>query len=592
MRVMPMLGAFLMLGMARSFRFIRNNQHVLLLSTADMESPAAEILPHLDGKIWLHILSLADTDTKRKVRLVSRVMEAVANTMIRTMNSTAVVSTKTWERFPNAYRMRCTFPSRTFQQLLLSQLSSMVPRITSIAVIVDTDDFKPLWDGASIAEQLPSEFADNLQELRLGFHISFKEADSLLRKCSALRTAELMPRPGPREPEVWRPAAKQLTSLILLTERYMVAKWLSPIIDLGGLGSAQELQQLVVNDYPVKNTAVISKLAGLKKVSLSWAVTNEHLMESNPPLQAVTTAPLADLEALEEVYMPQVVCTAEQWAELAPKEHLHSVLFKELSISEEAPAAAAVTCLGQNEHGVEQDAGMFLHLRPAEGQLQGFLSRRFPRLQQLAAVADPRWQSSTSSMQQVLQALAGHAGLRSLYINDTTLLGIAADPQLQPFDLPKVRSIEISTDMPGDAVLAASAGCPELRTLLVSSRSNITEAGLAALAAGACSSSLEQLTLYGDVVPASPAVAVLLAGAMPRLQEVVVGLLVAWPGGAAAAAAAAEVFSSRDAAEAQMRQHMQQLLEAHGAAGAWVLERLDAAIEGSYVFCYCTFQHV
>jgi hypothetical protein len=501
---------------------------------AGTSSATDDQLPELPDPALARIFELVDIETLRNARRASKRLAYIGAGAVRTLGSWKAIPRSVWDLFRNASRLVSTLMRRSFQQKLAEQLPELPERLTYMEIKLapspaDARVGKPAWVGESLGQLLQaSPCCASLQELRLAFRISTADADAILASCASLQHAELKVHheasaaaaaAAAAEPAAWSPAAdlSHLRSLILQHEGSELA---ATVIELQALAAAKALQQLVIEGHPVIHPAALSQLASLEVIHISWPQPS-----GQQPLAGMTAAPLTELQHLRKVCLPNAQCTAAQWHNLVLRsKQLSSVHFGMLAIDAAAPAAAAVTALGRSEY-----PRMCLELQHGEDlELRGCLAEHFPQLQRLAAET---YEQRGSGLQQLLLAAGGHPVLCDVQVHD----GRALDPAevlLEPAVLPAATSININTPRPADVVLMALQGCPQVATLHVNSKGDLTPTGLEAVAAAAYKGSLERLYLEGvagagiGMELLRPAVETLLTGAMPALLIVDLDLVV------------------------------------------------------------------
>jgi hypothetical protein len=350
------------------------------------------------------------------------------------------------------------------------------------------------------------------------------------------------------------------------------------IIDAEGLAACPPLRDLRLrlhNPSCLRHPHAIGGCTALEQLAL-WVW---HVERSTAPqlaaLDETILSAASQLPRLCALDMPHlgVVAGSPQWARLAAMPRLGRLVLSYVQVpaataagEPAAAAAAGVTCL---------EAGDVLL---AEGSAPGALAQLLPGLQRLQLT------STVTGQGLLAQALQGHGALQELELEATSEPEPLPPPRYQwpaagPLSsMPQLRRVVLVGDAgceDWDVLLRDAAGCARLQQLLVApdwawrhvdtelkgsgeepaqppAQGWMTRAGLEALAAGACSGSLRQLSLEHSARPIwvdgarqlpafSPAdVARLLGGALPSLQALVVDLRLAAGSGWRQPAAAAD----------------------------------------------------
>jgi hypothetical protein len=278
-------------------------------------------------------------------------------------------------------------------------------------------------------------------------------------------------------------------------------------MDLSGLSGATGLQHLYLHGG-VHNRQVVASLAGLQSIQvLSYCRLYTPLVPH-----------LGGLQQLRSIKMPGDPCHAEDWSALAQLPLLEEVEFEALLVCCRSSRPAAVTSIS---------CASFTLLLPGSPSQQGCLGALLPRLRELCVHV-------VGDLQQLVAVLSGHAALQALQVGVMHELyhGAADWAQQQLSCLPALQRLVVEADvLEPDALLEDLAGSSSVRSIRIG-HTRAAEVGsgrgLAALAAGACRHSLEELRVvrqeccHGRAMPCSTAkqVAGLLGGSMAALRLV------------------------------------------------------------------------
>ncbi len=329
-------------------------------------------------------------------------------------------------------------------------------------------------------------------------------------------------------------------------------------VDAAGLTATcpglRKLQLQIPGSRGLVNVGSLGSLPQLQRLELDLVTEDEPTSisaEEEALLQALLLA-ASQLPHLHTLKAPGAAVGPAEWQLLAGMPALQQAHLGRLGLL----GAAALPAVGLVQLEVED-----LHLECWEA---GALAALLPQLEELEI------RNGTTSVLRLCKALQGHSRLRRLAHwpgFDDDGLGLDDDheatwPAGQPLQsMPQLQSVIISTYRwyrSMDGLLADAAGCAGLQELYVALGWDgdleqvedeplepfwATASGLAAVAAGPCSSTLQKLRLeysrYKANIDAaiqtpalSPAeVAALLRGAFPQLQELSVEVRLGGAGG-------------------------------------------------------------
>jgi hypothetical protein len=202
------------------------------------------------------------------------------------------------------------------------------------------------------------------------------------------------------------------------------------------------------------------------------------------------------MPSLQSLYLPCAELTAAQWEALAATPSLRELDLATIELASGASPAAALTKLSASR------------LQLPEGAPPGMLATLLPRLRHIDLHAQD------DSRLDVVAALRGHPALEQLDIGFDSHSGLPEQQQPWPAgvlsSMPQLRTVRLEgMRCRGiDALLQDAAGCPQLEALQVRLatfcsetmhkerlQEPATDAGLAALAGGACRDTLRRLVL-------------------------------------------------------------------------------------------------
>ncbi len=410
--------------------------------------------------------------------------------------------------FPNATRFLVRW-RRISAAVYLQNVLQLLPLLPEPTACLDVGvnglyDFAAASDSTQLAQRVvAAAYRSNLHELALGLHITTAAADAILQGLPHLQRASLKVHSTIYDIAVWRPSAdlSHMAGSLSLTCGALIH------LDMGGLSTASKLQALSLghignNDFiqTTSNLPFISTLTALQSLRLSGTCCST--------ISAAIAQALTALQQLRSLDASSSTCPADSWAVLASLPSLSDVIVARISIGPAAPAAAAtsIRCYPlQLEHTAEQ--------------LLGYLAAQLPQLQRLQA---PLQANTAASQQQVASALQHHPALQELLLTASwaPLPPLPAwQQQQQVSTLSKLQVLDLAFHAEPDSLLADIAGCSKLTRLRLNNGActDITGAGLAALEAGPCSSTLAEVSVSQLSLEAG---AQLLRLQLPQLRRV------------------------------------------------------------------------
>jgi hypothetical protein len=535
-----------------------------------MQAPASS--PELPGELLAKLLRLTGLGTILAARRAARHMRSPAAELVEGLQAVdGQLPAEAWRAFPLATRLTAKegqeWSSAADYFSNLVELMGTLPRQRLERLTIGAPDVQQWTDGCDTPRLaralLASPCAPTLAQLDLQAPILPAAADLLLGGglpalervsiCTFVGWQELAAAPVEDDGLLlWRP-----TTQLAGPQPALHLQWHDPhtncdiILDLSGLGT--ELRALSFSGFFFRELPVVSRLTRLERLSISlppranWDTVEED-EDGADELEA-----LLPLHSLRELLLPEGEISASMWPRLAAAlPQLHTLSLRSLVACVGAPPAAELTSLSVLGPGIQ--GGLYFSglqgEHPEPGGLQGLLSRQLPRLQQLNA--------TTWELPELAAALQGHLELQRLELRampvEEQVEGLAPWPE-EAAPAGAVRLGQMAASMPAlrelrlsgcficdDSLLRDLAGCNGLRRLALDSDTphgpvgaGISAAGLAALAEGACASSLERLELLAREGVDVEAVAELLKGGRaPALRQVTVRVLVEGGGGAPA----------------------------------------------------------
>jgi hypothetical protein len=488
-------------------------------------------LERLPAELHALVAQHLDPADALSARLTSRVLSVLAALAIRRLRSTnADLPAEAWSVFPYAIGLVLKLEGRRDLAPLLSTLPG---RLEDIEILVGR------WsDGAgasynSFLEQLLAHPCaprlKRLVEQRIG--VLPEVAEALLAGLPSLERCSLT-----LSSSTLRGSMKFTRFPAHLQQLYLCSSECR--LDVAGLATCSSLTSLelrLFRNYPDNLPNVIAACQQLRSLSLEV----DFSPQQQEDLLAAASANLAQLRSL---HLPYAIPSPQQWQQLAQGlPSLQELQLRELHLAPGSPAAPGVTSLSahtwleENEGGAEGSGSSLAAVLPA---LQAF---------------DTEYCNCIVHLTELTQVLWGHTQLAELKVWSMGIIAQAPwPPQELLSSLPQLRRL-VLLDPPCaslDALLADAAGCAGLEELEVQISTGyceydgepepLTGAGLAALAAGACSGSLRRVVLETqlsehmclmmdeelDQLPewlecfSLASVAVLLRpGALPRLRE-------------------------------------------------------------------------
>jgi hypothetical protein len=512
---------------------------LILAGTSGLTQPQLQQLHH---ELFLLILELSgDTHTITSARCASKALLDAARMAIKSLTAEdGYIPASAWREFPRACRVLITCSAAAhltpaaFLDRVARLLSELPERCDSIHYERSElhSRFTPKDHLQFVQLLLSSACCSAIRDLVIQPWITTAAADAVLHACKQLQHAQLSvfterTQEDPAD-ACWCPSAdlSHITGSIKLECH-------TPI-DLASLSTASKLQHLQLiadtsSTAPLINLQAISSLTSLHSLRLE----SSALEEGVSPAQAQAFTSLQQLRS----FTSRSRWPAASWAALASLPSLTDINLGsiKIGISAASPAAAAaaaaatsITCRS-------------LRLEAPAALLRGCLARQLPHLRRLVT-----WPEGAGHVQHLLTGLQGHAGLRELW------LGGDDQPEAEPWEhqllsqLPALQSLSIACVVPPDTLLADIAGCSRLTRLVLDNQSDghITATGVAALRAGPCGASLQEVTLeccsfqagvelMGAELPALRKVQLLWLSDAPMSEELPLG-------GAGAAAASQE----------------------------------------------------
>lgn len=325
----------------------------------------------------------------------------------------------------------------------------------------------------------------------------------------------------------WSPAGCETLRVLIISSKRLpeprIDRDVGPpgpkvLVDMAGVARSSGLIKLTASSVDLLNTKAFQRLGQLQVLKLTKVGS------------LLSTKHLQQLHELKSVSIDWEI-SASQWDYLAGLERLEHLAAWHVKLRPGTPGEveqqADSSSSSSSTPGSSRPSSSITSLclgdlkftgdtadRPAEPL--GYLSRLLPNLQELQACPSSgppaEWaqhQPRSASVANVMEMLTGHGAIRTIHLTDLNHTGNSSGnddwqwPQgslsslhatLEEFALLETRVVV------GDAVLAEAACCSKLRLLDLCYRprqrcdsSGYSEAGLRALAAGACSGTLQEL---------------------------------------------------------------------------------------------------
>lgn len=452
------------------------------------------------GKEVIERAASVSVSEARRQRFISKCLSKHAANAVKTLacSSACDMPKKTWSAFPIADGLRIdefylyNNTKGAFSQMVHGIPANRIKRLylLNVSNSIAADSAVLTISSAPATRQL--------SHLQLDGAITSARVDKLFSRLTELQHADIKVLGGETDAKPWSPtAARSLTSFIIAGERMLV-------LDVRGLSHTTQLQQLALKCCSLRQSSAFASFIMLQKLSILGCA------DADTALPHISKIPL--LTSLDVDW----AINATAWELLASLQKLTDLNLFSLNIRRNSTPSSTLTSLTSSK-------GLFTAKNEA-ADLQDVL----PCLQQLTTATYSHTTATDGASWMMIGACAGHKHLSSLSLTVDKVHCGWKDGRL--VDIPNLASFSYHggyNNDPNDVLLEA-AQCDSLHELrLCLSRYSTPAdpkygwAGLSAVMAGPCRSTLRTVVLEAFQCPLPLDVALLLLS-LPVLEQATV----------------------------------------------------------------------